>query len=148
RSGRAHPQPAPGPAARVAHRVRGRAVLHRRPALARRADVSALVEASSLAVWRGTRPVIHDVSLVLSAGDGVALVGPNAAGKSTLVRALAGLLPARRGEVRLDGRALREWTREAVARAVALVTTEDEGPGLLAVEDRVALGRYPHRGPF
>jgi iron complex transport system ATP-binding protein len=43
---------------------------------------------------------------------------------------------------------LRSWPRDAVARALALVTPEEEGPSTLAVEDRVALGRYPHAGPF
>ena len=84
----------------------------------------------------------------MSASEAVALVGPNAAGKSTLVRALAGLLPAQRGEVRLKGRALGQWARDAVARTIALVASDEEGPGLLTVRERAMLGRYPHRGPF
>ena len=78
----------------------------------------------------------------------MALVGPNAAGKSTLVRTLAGLLPVTSGAVRLEGKPLAEWGRTALARAVALVTPEEGGPVLLSVQERVALGRYPHRGPF
>jgi len=112
-------------------------------------DVSFRIEARGLSVARGSRRVVHEVGLGVRPGEAVALVGPNAAGKSTLVRALAGLLPAASGGVWLEGRPLREWNRDAAARAVALVTTDDhEGPGLLTVEDRVALGRYPHRGPF
>jgi ABC-type cobalamin/Fe3+-siderophores transport system ATPase subunit len=111
-------------------------------------NVTAVLEARALSVSRGSRNVVHDVSVALAPGEGLALVGPNAAGKSTLVRALAGLLPAQTGGVWLGGRGLAEWSRDAVARAVALVATEDEGSGLLTVEDRVALGRYPHRGPL
>ena len=108
-----------------------------------------LLEARSLSVRRGTRVVLHDVGLSLRAGEAVAVVGPNAAGKSTLVHALAGLLPAAEGEVRLDGRPLSAWSRAAVARAVALVASEDAaGPAPLTVAERVALGRYPHRGPL
>jgi iron complex transport system ATP-binding protein len=107
-----------------------------------------VLEARDLRVRRGERMVIEGVSLALAAGEAVGLVGPNAAGKSTLVRALAGLLPADGGEVRLRGRPVVEWARDALAREVALVTAEDEGTGALAVEDRVALGRYPHLGPF
>jgi iron complex transport system ATP-binding protein len=92
--------------------------------------------------------VLHGIDLQLRAGAALAVVGPNAAGKSSLVRALAGLLRPVRGEVRLHGRPLLRWPRQALAKAVALVTTEEEGPAMLAVEDRVALGRYPHRGPF
>ena len=107
-----------------------------------------LVEAREICVKRGRSEVLHDVSLSLHAGEAVALVGPNAAGKSTLVRSLAGLLPTTRGRVLVRGRPLREWERGALARAVALVTSEEEAPATLTVEDRVALGRYPHSGPF
>lgn len=110
--------------------------------------MSVLLETRDLAVRRGERIVIDGVSFALAAGEALALVGPNAAGKSTLVRALAGLLPAESGGVRLRGTPIEAWTRAALAREVALVTAEDEGAGALAVEDRVALGRYPHLGPF
>jgi len=110
--------------------------------------VTAVLEAEDAVVKRGPREVLHGVSLALHEGDAVALVGPNAAGKSTLVRALAGLLRPERGRVLLRGRAVAEWDRDARARTLALVTPEEEAPAALTVEDRVALGRYPHRGPF
>lgn len=110
--------------------------------------MSAVLEACRLDVARGGTPVLHDVSVALHAGEALAIVGPNAAGKSTLVRALAGLLAPTAGEVRLEGRRLGSWARDQVARRLALVASEDEGPDLLTVADRVALGRYPHRGPF
>jgi len=108
--------------------------------------VTAILEARGLVVDRSRRRVLRGVDLALQPGEGLALVGPNAAGKSTLVRALAGLLPPARGEVLLEGRPLASWTRSGLARRVALVAAEDEAPDRIAVEDRVALGRYPHRG--
>ena len=110
--------------------------------------MTALIEARAVDVHRGGRRVIEAVSLTLAAGEAVALVGPNAAGKSTLVRALAGLLPLACGEVRLEGRPLAACPRDAIARSLALVTPEEEAASALSVEDRVLLGRYPHRGPF
>ena len=110
--------------------------------------MTALVEATDLVVARGGAPILQGVSVGLRAGEAVALVGPNAAGKSTLVRTLAGLLPVTSGVVRLEGRKLAEWGRSAFARAVALVTPDEGAPVLLSVQERVALGRYPHRGPF
>jgi iron complex transport system ATP-binding protein len=107
-----------------------------------------LLSAHALAVERGKRRVLSDVSVELFAGEALVVVGPNAAGKSTLVRALAGLLEAAAGEVRLCGRPLAEWPRDARARLLALATSEEEGPDALRVAERVALGRYPHRGPF
>jgi iron complex transport system ATP-binding protein len=110
--------------------------------------VSALVEARGLSVRRGERTVLEAVELRVEAGEGVAVVGPNAAGKSTLLRALCGLIPPAQGEVRFDGRELASHRRAALARAIALVAAEEEGPDALRVKDRVALGRYPHVGPF
>lgn len=110
--------------------------------------MSAVIDVHDLCVRRGRHGVIDGVNLALHAGEALALVGPNAAGKSTLVRAIAGLLPAARGVVRLQGRPLGAWSRDALARTLALVTSEEEGPSLLTVRERVTLGRYPHRGPF
>ena len=107
-----------------------------------------LLEARDLVVERGRSRVLHGVSLSLHAGEALALVGPNAAGKSTLLRTMAGLLVARAGEVRLKERPAAAWKRDEWARAIALVAAEEEGASMLQVADRVALGRYPHRGPF
>jgi iron complex transport system ATP-binding protein len=108
--------------------------------------MTALLEARGLSVRRGARLVVDDVSLALQEGDAVALVGPNAAGKSTLVRALAGLLSPAAGEVRLRGRSLLHTPREVVARAVALVAPDESVPATITVAERARLGRYPHRG--
>jgi iron complex transport system ATP-binding protein len=107
-----------------------------------------VIETRALVVARGDKTVLQGVTFAVAPGDGVALVGPNAAGKSTLLRALAGLLPTRTGDILLKGRPLPRWERDALARAVALVASEDESAGTFTVAERVALGRYPHRGPF
>ena len=107
-----------------------------------------ILEARDIAVLRGDRRVIDGCSLGLDRGQAVALVGPNAAGKSTLLRALAGLLPVTAGQVRLEGRSLSEVSRSAVARSIALVSADEGAPSPLRVGDRVALGRYPYIGPF
>jgi iron complex transport system ATP-binding protein len=106
------------------------------------------IEARGVDAALDERPVLHGVSFSLRAGEGVALVGPNAAGKSTLLRVLSGLLSPSAGEVRVEGRPLRGWSRSALARAVALVTPDEEAPPLLTVEERARLGRFPYRGPF
>jgi len=110
--------------------------------------MTAVLEARGLSVRRGARLVVTDVSLELGPGEAVALIGPNAAGKSTLVRALAGLLPPSTGEVRLRGRTLKDCGRDAVARAIALVAPDEAAPATITVAERTRLGRYPHRGPL
>jgi iron complex transport system ATP-binding protein len=108
--------------------------------------LTAVLEARGLSLRRGASLVVRDVSLQLRAGEAVALVGPNAAGKSTLVRGLAGLLPPAEGAVLLHGDDLRACARDAAARAIALVASDEGAPPAITVAERARLGRYPHRG--
>lgn len=57
-----------------------------------------------LAVERGDRRVLERVSFTVRGGEAVVLRGPNGTGKTTLIRAIAGLLPAAAGNIRLEGR--------------------------------------------
>ncbi|QQQ51579.1 type I secretion system permease/ATPase [Pseudomonas syringae] len=60
----------------------------------------------------GKNPVIRNISFVAPAGTIVGIVGPSAAGKSTLVRALLGIWPAQHGTVRLDGADISAWDKQ------------------------------------
>ncbi|MDN5926317.1 MAG: ABC transporter ATP-binding protein [Hyphomicrobiales bacterium] len=62
-----------------------------------------MLEVSGLTAGFGTLDILHDVSLTVASGEFVGLLGANNAGKSTLVNCLSGLVPARRGTIRLDG---------------------------------------------
>lgn len=85
------------------------------------------------------RPVIRDLSLpLIAAGETVALVGPNAAGKSTLLRALAGLQPAT-GSIRLDGRELSDLPLAEQAKIVTYMPqTLPQGVALTVLETVIA----------
>jgi PrtD family type I secretion system ABC transporter len=76
------------------------------------------VEAISVAV-PGTQTVtLSGVGFDLVAGTVLAVIGPSAAGKSTLARALTGVWPLARGAVRLDGAALASWSPQALGRHI------------------------------
>ncbi len=66
----------------------------------------------------GTSPILRDVSLSLRAGQGLAVIGPSASGKSTLARVITGVWPAARGALRLDGATLDQWTAEQRGAAI------------------------------
>ncbi|MGH2483366.1 MAG: ATP-binding cassette domain-containing protein, partial [Candidatus Limnocylindria bacterium] len=70
---------------------------------------------------RPDREVLSGVSLSVTPGELVALLGPNGSGKTTMFRVAVGLLPAARGSVRLDGRPLVDWTRREVAQRIAIL---------------------------
>ncbi len=96
----------------------------------------------------GSRTILEDLDLVIGTSERVAILGPNGAGKSSLLRILTGHAPERRGAVRLDGQPLEGYSRESLARRVAVVPGEVSLPFAARVEDVVALGRIPHEHPF
>ncbi len=65
-----------------------------------------------------TEPVLKGLDFRLEPGDAVAVIGPSAAGKSSLARALVGVWPIRHGEVRLDGAELDQWDPEHLGRHI------------------------------
>lgn len=107
-----------------------------------------LLELGDITIRRGPRDVVRQVSLNVSASERVALVGPNAAGKSTLLSAIAGLLPLAQGGIRLAGLPLSTFSSRQIARQVAFVVALQEGAPRLSVRESTELGRYPHTGPF
>ncbi len=67
------------------------------------------------AVAPGTQKIIvSNVSFEVPAGSACGVIGPSAAGKSTLARVMVGVWPMARGKVRLDGAALEQWDQEAL----------------------------------
>jgi len=109
---------------------------------------SPLLHIANLSVRRGSRDVVRRVSLAVDASERVALVGPNAAGKSTLLSAIAGLLKPSNGEIRIGGPSLASFSGREIARTIALVVALQEGTPKLSVLESTELGRYPHTGPF
>ncbi|MDZ4675423.1 MAG: ABC transporter ATP-binding protein [Gemmatimonadota bacterium] len=92
------------------------------------------------------QPSLDGVGLRVEPGHLMAVVGPNGSGKTTMLRALLGLVPLSAGLVRLDGRPLLEWRRAEVAMSVATMPQREEPAPLLTAEDAVLLGRYPRLG--
>lgn len=93
-------------------------------------------------------PVLADVSTLLETGLVAGIIGPNGAGKSTLLQLLCGLLVQDSGTVTLDGRPLVSFTPRERARIIAYMPQSVQPTFSLSVREVVALGRYPHLGPF
>lgn len=91
---------------------------------------------------RGFR--LGPLDLAIDAGRIVAVIGPNSAGKTTLIRLLTRVVDPVRGAILLDGRLVAELGRRELARAVAVVH-QDVPHGLpFSVGELVLMGRYPH----
>ena len=91
----------------------------------------------------GGQPVVRDVSARFGRGRLVALAGPNGVGKTTLLRAIAGLVPHTGGIV-LDGQAVGTLSARERARSFAYLPQGHAAYWPLPVRDIVALGRTPH----
>lgn len=72
------------------------------------------------------RPIIKGVSFSLPAGQSMALIGPSAAGKSTLCKLLLGIWPVNGGKVRIDGADLETWDREKLGPYIGYLPQDVE----------------------
>ncbi|MGH9153617.1 MAG: ABC transporter ATP-binding protein [Acidimicrobiales bacterium] len=89
--------------------------------------------------------VVRDLSVAIPPGKITVIVGPNACGKSTLLRALARLLRPKAGTVYLDGHAIGKLPTREVATRLGILPQSPIAPEGLTVADLVARGRSPHQ---
>lgn len=100
---------------------------------------------SRLEVGYGERAVIDGVDVPIPPGSFTVIVGPNACGKSTLLKALARLIPANAGQVTLDGKSIHELPSKELARRLGLLPQASLAPDGITVQDLVSRGRFPHQ---
>jgi len=95
---------------------------------------------------RAGRPgfAIQDLSFTVEAGEIFGLIGPNASGKTTVIRLLSKVLVPRRGDILLAGERLSRLSRAAVATRVAVVPQNVPVGFPYTVEQMVLMGRFPH----
>jgi len=106
----------------------------------------AALELDGIEVRYGSVSAVRDLTLRVGKGEIVGLIGPNGAGKSTTLHAIMGLLPAHRGEIRLQGKPLRRRAVESIARAgIALVPEGRRIFGDFTVEENLRLGLAARR---
>jgi iron complex transport system ATP-binding protein len=91
------------------------------------------------------RVVAERLALEIPDDSFTVIVGPNACGKTTLLRALARLLKPRRGGVYLDGSLITSRSSKEVARELGLLPQSAIAPDGITAADLVARGRYPHQ---
>ncbi|MEV6770309.1 ABC transporter ATP-binding protein [Nocardia sp. NPDC051030] len=94
--------------------------------------------------YRG-RTISDELSVDIPDGAFTVIIGPNACGKSTLLRALARLLTPESGAVLLDGKQIGAYPAKEVARRIGLLPQTSTAPDGIRVADLVARGRYPHQ---
>ncbi|CAM3631159.1 ABC transporter ATP-binding protein [Occultella aeris] len=106
------------------------------------------IAAEGLRVGYDRTVVSDNLSVGVPDGSFTVIIGPNACGKSTLLRALARLLPPQQGRVLLDGQDIATLHTRDVATRLGLLPQTSIAPEGITVADLVARGRHPHQGMF
>lgn len=101
-----------------------------------------------LSLGYSNRLIVEGLNLAIPARSFTVLLGRNGSGKSTVLRACAGLLEPKASTVLLDGRPLAQSGAREIARRIAILPQGPVAPEGLTVSDLVRQGRYPHRGLF
>ncbi|MBW9116966.1 ABC transporter ATP-binding protein [Rhizobium cauense] len=104
--------------------------------------------ATALRAGYGETDILHGLDLAVPPGKITAIVGANACGKSTLLRAMSRLLAPRQGHVVLDGRSVHNTPSRELARTLGLLPQSPVAPEGITVADLVSRGRHPHQRLF
>jgi len=104
--------------------------------------------AERVSLGYGDRAVVSELTVRVSEDWVTVIVGPNACGKSTLLRGLARLLRPTSGAVLLDGEEIHRRSTRQVARVLGLLPQNPIAPEGVTVVDLVGRGRHPHQGAF
>lgn len=106
---------------------------------------SPTLSAEGLHAGYAERRVLEELSLSIPEGSFTVIMGPNACGKSTLLRSLARLIRPDEGQVLLDGGPISSLPTKQLARTIGLLPQGSAAPEGITVADLVSRGRHPHQ---
>ena len=108
-----------------------------------------ILEARNLSVCYGKKsPTVEQVNLAVPKGSMVSLIGPNACGKSTIVKAVSRMIPCAGGEIILDGKPITDYRRKEQAQKMAVLLQNNTIPAAMTVRELMVYGRTPYVGMF
>lgn len=102
-----------------------------------------ILEVTGLEAGYGGASVLHGVDLAVGAGEGLVVLGPNGHGKTTLLRAISGLIEPTAGTLRFDGNDITGWRPDQIAAAgLVHIPQGDALFGQMTVEENLLMGAY------
>ncbi|MBL1421617.1 MAG: ABC transporter ATP-binding protein [Alphaproteobacteria bacterium] len=112
------------------------------------AQYNSRLSAEQVTLNYGKRVIIDELSLYIPDGKITVIIGPNACGKSTLLRSMARLLKPKFGRVMLDGEEIADIPTKIVAKRLGMLPQTPIAPQGVLVSDLVSRGRAPHQSIF
>lgn len=110
--------------------------------------VKTRLQGDALTLGYDKKIVAENLTVAIPDGELTVIIGPNACGKSTLLRTLSRLVSPLKGQVLLDGNAIAHYATKEVARRLGLLPQSSNAPAGISVSELVARGRYPHQPLF
>ncbi len=107
-----------------------------------------MLEVQNINIDYGESEIVKDVSFTLRNGEILAVLGANGAGKTTLLKSLNAGLPVATGEILLDGKSLKDFSRREIAQKIAVIAQETETKFPVTVLEFVLAGRFAHGNAF
>lgn len=104
------------------------------------------LRANELCLGYGQRMVVNGLDLSIPVGKVTAVLGRNASGKSTILKAFARLIKPSDGAVLLNGKAIHQLPTKTVAQHLAILPQTPQAPDGITVQELVWFGRHPYQG--
>ncbi len=92
--------------------------------------------------------LLQNINFTIEEGEVVSLLGKNGVGKSTLIKTILGLIPSKKGEIRIGGENIKKYSPVEMAQEVSVVLTHQEINPMLFVLEVLSLGRTPYKTIF
>jgi branched-chain amino acid transport system ATP-binding protein len=106
-----------------------------------------LLEVNNLIVYYGTVRALEKASFIVNPGEIVAMIGPNGAGKSTALKAVCGLVPAKEGDIKFQGKDIKGLSPDQlVKRGLSLVPEGRRIFSSMTVQENLEMGAYTVSG--
>lgn len=99
-----------------------------------------MLEISNLSFDYGSQPILRNINITFHPGKMTAVIGPNATGKSTLLKCISGILRGQ-GHILMDGKSVRNLKPQDIANQISYLSQEGGGKPVLSVFEVVLLGK-------
>ena len=107
-----------------------------------------MLRIEDLSLSYGDKPVVQNLSLRVKKGQVVSIIGPNASGKSTILKSIAGIIKPVSGKIFIEEKDISKMDSKKLGQKVSILLHQNKNPDDMSIEELVYFGRYPHKKWF
>ena len=107
-----------------------------------------MLRIEDLSLSYGDKPVVQNLNLRVKKGQVVSIIGPNASGKSSILKSIAGIIKPVSGKIFIEEKDISKMDSKKLAQKVSILLQQNKNPDDMSIEELVYFGRYPHKKWF